>query len=279
MATPDMSMGFGANRNPITPHGRVVYNAKPDMVDYRARASAAAKVMLPDHEFMTIKRHEPCLMKMRTKPIRYFNANDLLVTGCTNGIGNDTEKLESAYSGWRFAGIAQSECLYDTQNNWVSDELTVQVGGLTTVYNTGDAIVHAGDFVMWEVFDEKANSDKVYPRVVGQPKNKRLVVLKSLKPILPQETTIDVMQYIMGNEPLPVVLKSNPVLEEMGKKLKAKGDIYAHPTTKEKLDPSIQAALLAEAAVREIKSRVIGTAMSTAEPGKTFDILLGKYAL
>jgi len=277
----DMSMGFGANRNPITPHGRVVYNAKPDMVDYRSRMKSASMEGLGDTEFMTIKRHEPCLMKMRTKPMRHFNTNELLVTGCTNGIGSSPAKLDSVYSGYRFAGIAQSECLYDTANNWVSDELTIQVGGLTTVYNTGAEMIHAGDFVMWEVFDESEAGGRMYPRVVGQPKNKRLVVLKSFTPMVVEETTEDIWKYIFGPNNQPPAVLSNPVHKTTASLIQntAKNNI-AMPKTGPYAGKAVglAAALLVQEVTREAKSRIVGKAMSTAEPGKNFDVLLGKYA-
>lgn len=287
----DMSMGFGANRNPITPHGRVVYNAKPDMVDYKARMAAARASGMSDSDFMTIKRHEPCLMKSRTQPVRHFNHNDLVVTGCINGIDfvDSGGIAESPYTQYRFAGIAQSECLYDVANSWVSDELTVQVGGLTTVHNTGDLMIFAGDFVIWEI-PGTATETLPRPRIVGQPKGKKLVGLKSLKHTIFSDLVKRVELYINPdpdpNAPDPDVdrLVSNAMHKSMLDKLKAEALKRLPAFDKLTVAPFKGMSLMAATTLvcnemnRELKSRIIGKAMSTAEPGKQFDLLIGKYA-
>jgi len=80
-----------------------------------------------------------------------------------------------------FAGVACNRALYDPSNHANEEGLAVQVGGLQTIYNTGEAQIFAGDLVMWDkpVANKKTSRSHGHrPRIPGIRHEKALFSVK-----------------------------------------------------------------------------------------------------
>lgn len=85
------------------------------------------------------------------------------------------------YDTLEFAGIASNRAIYDPNNNANEEGLAVQVGGLQTIYNTGEGVIKAGDFVMWTLPAVEADQFTAV-RIPGVPKTKVVVPVMAFNP-------------------------------------------------------------------------------------------------
>ena len=292
--------GFDAAKSPITQQGKVIYNCRRDDVDLNDRRQNAPidfQLRNSDDVF-TIQIRDACLAK-RLNNQTYVAHSDLMVTGCTNGMRNRYEtRHERLYNSidrltknlplhkdeanaylrmildegcmeeYTFAGFANTRCLYDSTSANHEDNFTVQLGGMMTVINTGADTMSAGDLVYWSIRPKANTSQRSasnaprYARTPGQPQGKEQVVLLPLGN--PVDTTTSSLNVKNFDEHFDACLLeimngslSDPVKVETIKKL-AEFKLMSHETK---------------------QKRVIGRALSSSEPGKPFDILIGRYAV
>jgi hypothetical protein len=272
-----MSQSFIAEQalvSPITHAGRVVYNAQRDWLETRWRKRKGDNALrayagFGDDASHTIQQFE---LTVRNRGNRYMqwtpSDTDVRVFSNGNGIkvANSTRqeyvaKLggggvvvpfnDSQYDRLRllkrdrlqFGGIASNRAIYDPKNNANEEHLAVQVGGLTTIYNTGDKTINTGDVILWDMPCVEGTTGISSIRIAGIPKNKLLFSTKVLDP----ETSFDqekkeYCQLMFGQD--NAVGKPNP-----------SDAIIFH----------------------RLNRRIIGRAFSSAGPAKPFDILLGRY--
>jgi hypothetical protein len=192
--------------NPITHAGRVVYNAQRDFLDTRTRKRHRGEIAVygedhacekpGDDEHFTIQQYEVCMRKKKTRYLHSKpNDTDISCFSSLNGITlpkklmqdahgtkkSDALRRQALYDTLEFAGIASNRAIYDPNNNANEEGLAVQVGGLQTIYNTGEGTIKAGDFVMWQLPDtDKSNFTPV--RVPGVPRTKVVVPVVAFNP-------------------------------------------------------------------------------------------------
>ena len=198
---------------------------------------------------------------MRNKRSKYISGNptdtDIHVFSSANGMFklDKGKSAATAYDEKRkelaFTGIASNRAIYDPNNNANEEMLAVQVGGLQTIYNTGMEDIKAGDIVVWDMprMDEddsgaiKSNAIAKRPLIAGVNRSKLLFRTRPLN-------------------------KDNDLRAAV--KAACKGG-SANPSNKE-VDDVLKA-------LSDARERVMGKALSTAKPGKPFDILLGHYCI
>ena len=161
--------------SPITHAGRVVYNAKRDFLETRRRKTMRGALRVyhkdgfGDDECHTIQPYELCFRSKISRYTKYQpNDTDLSVFSNANGIlisskgadnkgftgGDPTvaqeKRVQQMMADIEFAGVACNRAIYDPRDNHNEEGLAVQVGGLQTIYNTGDTEIYAGDIVLWD---------------------------------------------------------------------------------------------------------------------------------
>ena len=147
-----------------------------------------------------------------------------------------------------FAGIASNRAIYDPNNSANEEALAVQVGGLQTIYNTGDEDIFAGDIVLWDMptLDDRGEPTQRYP---GIPRKKKLFSTKRYQP----GTAVDAVTKLIKK-----------ALDDGG------GDVDKR---------AANAAQQVQEAMWGYQRRVMGKALSSAAKGEPFDILLGHYLI
>lgn len=275
--------------SPITHAGRVVYNAFRDYLETRDRQSKRGshivynKDTFGEDECHTIQQFE---LTMRNCEDGYMhwspNDTDVRVFSSANGIRVDKQQLMNrvavGLAGARrsdledvvfgntpegeairraflrqkisFAGVASNRAIYDPHNNANEEHLAVVVGGLTTIYNTGEQPINAGDTVLWDLpyLEDRGPGQAKFPgvKVAGVPKQKRLFATVPLR--------------------LPSTIKNTFSEATNDYRVLEEGNAR-----------DINAQDVARIVNHSVKRRVIGRAMSSAVSGQPFDILLGRY--
>lgn len=176
--------------SPITHAGRVVYNAKRDFLETRRRKvrRGGQTVYFQDEfndnaEIHSIQPYELCFRSKIDRYKRYSpNDTDLSVFSNANGIlissggtprgltPQDAQafRIQQMMGEIEFAGVACNRAIYDPRNNANEEMLAVQVGGLQTIYNTGEGEIFAGDIILWD----KPNVHDLGSSVANQPKHR-----------------------------------------------------------------------------------------------------------
>ena len=249
--------------NPITHAGRVVYNAKRDFLETRKRkhkrgCAAVYEDGFGPPECHTIQQYELC---MRNKESQYLvwspNDTDVTVFSCANGItlpsseakrGDKNANVAAKRRKLDFAGIASNRAIYDPNNSANEEALAVQVGGLQTIYNTGDEDIFAGDIVLWDMptLDSRGEPTQRYP---GIPRKKKLFSTKRYQPGTAVDAVTDLIKKAIND---------------------AGGSVDERAAT---------AAQQVQEAMWGYQRRVMGKALSSAAKGEPFDILLGHYLI
>jgi hypothetical protein len=264
-----MSESFIAQQalvSPITHAGRVVYNAQRDWLETRhrrRRTTGKAKNIYRDGKFgeaacHTIQQFE---LTMRNSTSRYLQwaptDTDVRVFSCANGMRITEEDQhpfgkkgihglnEQDYARFQllardkmqFGGVASNRAIYDPHNNANEEHLAVQVGGLTTIYNTGSERITVGDVILWDMPALDAAGAGPAVRIAGVPKGKLLFATAKMDPATSYDKELAEYKilYNGGGEPKPWLV------------------------------------------MNRLHRRIIGRAYSSAKPGKPFDILLGRY--
>jgi hypothetical protein len=283
-----MSESFIAQQalvSPITHAGRVVYNAQRDWLETRYRKrkggggahAAYAKGGFGDPGCHTIQQFE---LTMRNCGNRYLqwtpSDTDVRVFSSTNGMkipNSVTKELKTKHptvkvfqatdtprlrllkrDNLQFGGVASNRAIYDPHNNANEEHLAVQVGGLTTIYNTGDTRINTGDVVLWDMPVLNGTDETSSIRIAGVPKNKLLFSTKALDPKNSFQQEEDDYYHMMYDY----------------RRDTGQGSPKAQAANNEERISD------AEIFIR-MNRRIIGRAFSTAGPAKPFDILLGRY--
>ena len=139
--------------------------------------------------------------------------------------------------------------VYDPRNNANEEHLAVQVGGLTTIYNTGINPIQTGDVVLWDMpeTDDTEGTSKV--RIAGVPKNKLLFSTKALRPT--DAFKLEKKEYYTM---LGFTNKAEWPRREGDQGYISDAEVF-----------------------HRLNRRIIGRAFSSAKSAKPFDILLGRY--
>ena len=258
--------------NPITHAGRVVYNARRDFLETRSRKHGVkrgrtlvyANDKFGDPENHTIQQYELCMRNKRRKyqkwtpsdtDVQVFSsANGLQLTseqqdempGEGRNVDNQADRVAKAEASLQFMGIASNRAIYDPRRNANEAHLAVQVGGLQTVYNTGDKTIYAGDIVLWAMPTLDAAGFPVR-RIPGVPREKKLFAT------VPYEPETDLAR----------ALQKERAAGAAG--LGAGGGGAG-------IEPNYKSMARA---LSSIQRRVMGKALSTAQPGDPKDILMG----
>jgi len=175
--------------NPITHAGRVVYNAQRDSIETHQRKIAGRRESgksrffpLENDEDLSIQPYELCLRNKKGLYVSHApNDTDIHVFSSANGMfeyskGTKENKKKRKRDNLDFAGVAANRAIYDPNNNANEAMLAVQVGGLQTMYNTGNGDIHAGDIVLWNLPDEDNR-----PRIPGVNRSKLLFATEAYK--------------------------------------------------------------------------------------------------
>ena len=263
-----MTTGFqqsiGSLTSPLTTQGRVAVNAVRDHQDTRIRqrdrridpTGTVFGERFADED-QSIEPHELCLMFTAAKGRNavpsdtdfnvFSNANGLRPRKRSRGSTNETPEKRrkrqraALYEELQTAGIASNRARYDPTNTANEEMLAIQIGGLQTIYNTGNLPINAGHVIVWEL-PENANS-RDRPRIQGVEKSKLLF------------------------QTVPYEAAAKKVSDEQRAAVAAfKRDDDA--------DKLITALITLDL---QLRKRVLGKALSCAKPGKPFDLMLGHY--
>mgnify|MGYP003345611230 CR=1 FL=1 len=252
----------------ITNLGSVKYNAQRDVLDTHRRKKrfkgspddvrtfTMDNVSKQDDEF-TIMPRELCLRwKTPKTKKRMYTDTDVNVFSSANGLFlssadhpdtlsqmNDVEKLAFLRSQLDFGGIAVTRAVYSSTER-EDEQVVVLFGGSTTIRNTGHAHIRSGDFVQWDLPLDPKHEVRCPPRSSECRSTK---LLFQTNPFNPSDCDL--------------------TAEEL-----------ADYESKRSSDERIQCLNgFLRSKYYEARRRVFGRALSSAAPGKEFDVLLGRY--
>ena len=249
-----------SNNSSITAQGSVKYNAQRDVVDTHRRKRTKgdegsiftnASVSKQDDEF-TIMPRELCLRwRQQYTKKRMYTDTDVNVFSSANGLFlSESEapdagqrgpkgKIEAMRKQLDFGGIAATRAEYSSTDRG-DEQMVVLFGGTTTIRNTGHKDIRSGDYVQWD-----------------------LPVGADQKPLAPKRST--------ACRHTKLLFQTNPfnpsdcdLSDEEFQKLTS-------DLSKEAVNGFIRRLYY------EKRRRVFGRALSSAPPGKEFDVLLGRY--
>ena len=234
--------------NPITPHGSVVVNAGYDYATYcKNRVNDTGDAA----DNFAIKKKDLvfCNKKTAKRKRSAYNEPDIHVLATTNGAKPEDLKKED----YAFIGIAHAHLDPNSHRH-----TAVTVSGLTTIKNTGTTRIEAGDKIVWDLADHSSRSQK-----------KR----KTFRTV-PYHMAFD---GAVGTHFKQVQKALRDGSSDEDAKTCAEHFKAAFPSVS---NPSEQFSKMEEflksyvTCMTSLNSRVIGTALSRAEEGADFDILL-----
>lgn len=251
-----------SHNSSITAQGSVKYNAQRDVVDTHRRKRTKgdegsiftnASVSKQDDEF-TIMPRELCLRWKRphTKK-RMYTDTDVNVFSSANGLFlsereapdafNEAHtakaKIEAMRQQLDFGGIAATRAEYSSTDRG-DEQMVVLFGGTTTIRNTGHKEIRSGDYVQWD-----------------------LPVGADNKPLAPKRST--------ACRHTKLLFQTNPFNPSDCDLSDDEYDKFTSAHTKESVNGLIRRLYY------EKRRRVFGRALSSAPPGKEFDVLMGRY--
>jgi len=207
--------------SPITHAGRVVYNGIRNFLETRRRMHMRGLMRVYEDEAVdknpenfSIQPYELCFRWNESlNKIHTPNDTDMAVFSSANGIGlsahtyghlvhkSNTDREAQMIKNLHFAGVACNRALYDPSNHANEEGLAVQVGGLQTIYNTGEGQIFAGDLVMWDkpVANKKTSMSHGHrPRIPGIRHEKLLFGVKRWDFATPANFDFEASQRIIG---------------------------------------------------------------------------------
>jgi hypothetical protein len=220
-----------------------------------------------DPETIHVQPHEILLEQDRDlfkrTMSRSINDTEVLVLSALNGLkinrknhvpGNPEKTRRQVRATLKFGGVASTQARYNPDHRIQNDQVFVsQFGGLCTIQNTGDDPIKAGDYVVWDlpkhssegtVMCGKKQKQMVITRPYRPKSDHSLVLARRLRdPDDPLHNAVDEARRDLENDGL------------IGRVLHELGDV-----------------------LNDERGRVIGRAMSNADKGDTFDLLLGRYS-
>jgi len=143
----------GQRRVPITQAGRVVYNGRLDMEEIYKRVSDSQMMKnlyamgIPEDQ--SISKGELCLYRKTNQASKIQLLN---VFSSLNGAFTVDEDMTEIMKDLDFAGIALGIVKYTgkEEKEYAPGEMTaLQIGGLTTIINTGLYDISVGDLIYW----------------------------------------------------------------------------------------------------------------------------------
>jgi hypothetical protein len=229
--------------NPITPHGSVVVNAGYDYCAYRKNRAQDGS----DNDNFCIKKKDLvfCNKKSAKRKRTAYNEPDIHVVATTNGATGEDLKREN----YAFIGISHAHLEPNTHRH-----TAVTVSGLTTIKNTGTTRIEAGDKIVWDIADHSSRSQK--KRKVFQTVPYTKAFDEGVNNLFE-----DVLAAFDGRGG-----EDAKLCKEMFMKTGV-GNKNTFIGMKDFLKTYVKA-------MSSLNSRVIGTALSRAEEGGEFDILL-----
>ena len=163
-----------------------------------------------------------------------------------------------------FVGVAVQPIFYENTNS--KDTVAVQVAGSHTIWNTGDKIIKPGQLVVWDIPKPKnlQPAGKKQRMIPGEPLDKKLFATLPIESVF--EDTDGTKLYDFLEYVDKVHLKDSPTTAE-GNAMDAAVRANDHKAYNKILLTLYE----------EIRSRIIGVALSGANPGEQFDILIGSH--
>jgi hypothetical protein len=234
--------------NPITPHGAVVVNAAYDYAHYtKASTGRDGDGDMANHRIEK-KDLVFCDTILSKRKRSSYNEPDLHVIATTNGVPEERRKC----GGFSFIGVSNAHIDANSHRH-----AAVTVAGLTSIRNTGPVRIEAGDKVVWGLADHKATGP-----------NKRRKVFRTFPYHMAFEGNAnshfdEVLEVLKGEE--------GSGAAKMCAKLLTEALPGADSEMFEKMKNFLQCYVRE---VSQINSRVVGTALSKAEEGDDFDILI-----
>lgn len=288
--------GYSAYQSaPVTQQAVVTVNAGFDRFFclHRKAETDASKLddryMSTDDHCFTVQQRElvfrlnPVYNDVISRPDRYNGVNDMALKvfssanrfpshlafksrmggGPLSSAGRDAV-LRSAVS---FVGVAQQPV--DFMNTNQKDNVAVQVGGSCTIWNTGTRPIRPGQKIVWTfpAGTEQVGAGRKRKHIAGEPVDKHLFAVQPLEAEFSDGKSMAAHDFVSALFSIHDPFSAAPETEE-GKALKKVTD---GALTRDKLiDYTRKAIVLYE----EVRSRVIGIALSGANPGQQFDIML-----
>lgn len=236
--------------NPITPHGSVVVNAGYDYQHYATHRANDGS----DQDNFAIKKKDLVFSNKRLSKRRRtaYNEPDLHVISTTNGV--KPEQLD--HEEYAFVGISHAH-IDSTSHRHAA----VTVSGLTTIKNTGPTRIEAGDKIVWDLEKRPEKKRKTFQTV---PYHRAFEGGASKSLFKDVEACINADCKLTGTMKNESVRLCAVKAKAAGLGDKFKGD-------PEKMYEFLKCYTMA---MSRLNSRVIGTALSRADEGAEFDILL-----
>ena len=188
-------------------------------------------------------------------------ADGIMVISSLNGLQRPkNEPLEETQKRFRFVGFADIESLY-TSTGVQNEDSVVQVSGLRTTINTGESHIKAGDQIYWSFpkYEHAARKKKVLV-ALNPVRNYYFYSKENMKALLQQGGRRERLQNITA-EFEKCMRELSGVVDERFFECWA---TFMSEVTKEFIIPQFE----------QMKSNIIGTAMSSAKPNEPFDILV-----
>jgi len=262
--------------NPITPHGAVIVNASYDFTQYTKATSHGPRDRLwagdtADHRIEKkdmVFRHKESHKRKRTS----YNDPDLHVFGVCNGLEGGTAK--EARKKCAFIGVSNTHLDAGSHRH-----ASLTIAGMTTITNTGSERIEPGEKLVWDVAD--VNGPKMRQPFKTVPYDQACkatwdeIMTGVVKILGDSRAELPIKQHDRDHEHAPSVSNERVLAEAFSALMRAAG-----VTDRKQLLSAWQSKEMTyfsdvvNGVTRELDGRVIGTALSKAEPGNPFDILL-----
>ena len=260
----------------ITSQGAVKYNAQRDVGEHSRRKKQKRDHGQPayndtgDDNDLSIMPRDLCLRnRVKTRYKRMYTDTDVNVFSSANRMSLGTVQLPSDPSAdeyeeariamrqnYDFGGIAVTRSNCDASSAAGGDkEMVVLFGGTYTIRNTGLKPIYSGNYVMWDL-------PSLNPALRRTWKSDQVPHTKLVFETVPYNANT---KYLIGGN--SQVTRERVRREAATLGATPSGDENAFATALQKFD----------AVFSDARRRVIGRALSNAEPGKEFDIVLGRY--
>jgi hypothetical protein len=175
-----------------------------------------------------------------------------------------------------FVGVAATPIDYMNKNQ--KDNLAVQVSGSCSIWNTGGYNIRPGQKIIWDMPSGPSGNLK-RKTIMGEPLNKQLFAVMPLECAYTDGGHQTAYDFVSGLiETHPHLDKDKVGKTEEAKMLSAKlEELAAVPTGGSRVKPMKEYLQLVISMYEEMRSRVIGVALSGARPGESFDIMLCSF--
>jgi len=147
----------------------------------------------------------------------------------------------------------------------------VQVGGSCTIWNTGGRVIRPGQKIVWTFPSDPAQSGgRKRKHIAGEPVTKSLFAVQPLEAEFTDGKATAAHDFVAAMFGIHDPFKpESPESKSLAASLVKSGDSLS-----EQKDKYIAFTKKAIVLYEELRSRVIGTALSGAAPGQQFDIML-----